>query len=591
VGQPLALRAGGARWWLAPGCGGPGGAAEALFGPQGLRLAEWRADGRATLLKHGPHRSVYRVVLSGLDFHVKHDHPANARGRLRALVRPGKARREYVRMLAVARRGIPTPVPLAAGESGAGGGPRSSYLLTYTLPDVRPLHGFLESTLPGLAPGRRTRVRQRIAAALGGLLARMHAAGVTHRDLHPGNLLVRLDGSDEPRLWLIDLDAVRLGRPLSWRARRANLVVLNRYFVLRATRADRRRFWRAYHAVWQGTGAPQRDTARRRSRDLERGTRESNLHFWRRLDRSCLAANRHFRRVRAGAVTGHAVSDLPAEALAALLADPDEPFRRPGVRVLKASPSSRVVEFDLPGPDGPRRVIYKRIAVTAWSDPWAALLRPTAALRSWVLGHGLRLRGLPTPRPLGVWHRRGWGLPREGYLLTEKVDGAVDLAARAAQLAEMPAAERRPAVRGLARELARLVRALHQRRLSHRDLKAANILVQAGQGRGEGGGAAAFPYSISRAPVPAGALWLIDLAGVRRHGKLERSRRARDLARLHASFLCHPAVSRTDKLRFLRDYLGWGLHGRGEWKEWWGEVEAATRAKVERNRRSGRPLA
>ena len=91
--------------------------------------------------------------------------------------------------------------------------------------------------------------------------------------------------------------------------------------------------------------------------------------------------------------------------LAPLLADPDEPFRRPGVVVLKDSPSSTVIEFDLPVGGVTRRVIYKRFAVTRWTDPWAALFRPAPALRSYVMGHGMRLRGLPTPRPLAVWHR------------------------------------------------------------------------------------------------------------------------------------------------------------------------------------------
>ena len=62
----------------------------------------------------------------------------------------------------------------------------------------------------------------------------------------------------------------------------------------------------------------------------------------------------------------------------------------------------------------------------------------------------------------------------------------------------------------------------------------------------------------------------------------------RNLARLSASFLATPAVTRTVRLRFLLGYLG---RDRASWKTWWKEVAAATRAKVERNRRLGRPLA
>ena len=83
-----------------------------------------------------------------------------------------------------------------------------------------------------------------------------------------------------------------------------------------------------------------------------------------------------------------------------------------------------------------------------------------------------------------------------------------------------------------------------------------------------------------------GPFRLIDLVGVRRHRRLGRRRRIQNLARLHASFYRHPFLTRTDKLRFLRTYLQWGLSGKGGWKGWWREVERATEAKAARNDRS-----
>src|SRR5262249_3834583 len=154
-------------------------------------------------------------------------------------------------------------------------------------------------------------------------------------------------------------------------------------------------------------------------RALEKGTWESNYRFWRSRDRRCRATNKYYRHVCSRGTAGFAVTDLDAAALDALLADPDEPFRRPGVRLLKDSPSSTVAEPDLPVAGVSRRVIYKRFRVTTWRDPWAALVRPSPALRSWVQGHGLRERGLPTARPLAVFHRRRHGLSYEGYLVTE----------------------------------------------------------------------------------------------------------------------------------------------------------------------------
>jgi hypothetical protein len=253
--------------------------------------------------------------------------------------------------------------------------------------------------------------------------------------------------------------------------------------------------------------------------------------------------------------------------MASLLADPDAPFRQPGVTLLKEARSSTVAEFDLVTPGAVRRVIYKRFRVTAWSDPWLAFLRPSPALRSWMNGHGLRERCLLTARPLAVLHRRRGVLPYEGYLLTEKIPEAVDLHRFLTGLATLDEDERRPCLRRQIEQVARLVCELHRRQVSHRDLKASNVLVNGKDA------------------------WLIDLVGMTPYRQLPRRRRVQNLSRLHASFIRSASLTRTDKLRFLRVYLQWGLLGREGWKAWWREIHTATQAKVQRNARNGRPLA
>src|SRR5262249_15728300 len=152
---------------------------------------------------------------------------------------------------------------------------------------------------------------------------------------------------------------------------------------------------------------------------------------------------------------------------------------------------------------------------------------------------------------------------QEGYLLTEKIPDAVDLHAFVDDLGRLSPGQRRGILRRLLDGLARLVRELHRRHLANRDLKAANILLQAQEDP---------------------ALWLIDLVGVTRPRRLSRARRVQNLARLNASFLTHPGLTRTDRLRFLRVYQQWNLFGRHRWKRWWREVEEASQAKAARNR-------
>jgi tRNA A-37 threonylcarbamoyl transferase component Bud32 len=579
----IELTTGNMRWRIAPEH------RELLLSDDGLRLEEWLQNGQARIVKHAAHRTVYQVRLPGLHFFLKQNRIPDARARVREWLRPGKALAEYERALAVAERQVPTYVPLAAGvpcRSGTG----ESFLLTHALEETRQLNTFLEQELSDWPEPRRTRLRQRIALALGDLLARMHDAGIVHQDLHAGNLLLHLDQDDRPRLYLIDLQAVRLGPPLNWRASRNNLVLVNRWFILRASRTERLRTWHAYCAsrsARAGQGAVSRCVCPHRLREVEEHTLASNRAFWRGLDRRCLETNRRFHRITSPGVIGHAVTDLRSDVLEEMLRDPDMPFRQEGVKLLKDSRSSTVAELELPLSGVMQRVIYKRFRVTSWLDPWLALVRPTGAMRSWVLGHGMRLRWLPTPRPLLLLHRKRGRLLHEGYLLTAKVQDADDLHAFMKRMMSLTSAERKEQMRPVLEQVARLIRGLHQRRLSHRDLKATNLLVSR---RTDGPVQSSSAEPLDHWPLTNSRVWFIDLVGVRRHWRLGRRRRVQNLARLNTSFLGHPAVTNADLLRFLLIYLESGLRGRGDWKSWWRGIARATRAKITRNQRTGRPL-
>ncbi|MFL5241491.1 MAG: lipopolysaccharide kinase InaA family protein [Gemmataceae bacterium] len=563
-----------------------------LLNPDGLRLEEWLSSGAAKIVKHGPHRTVYRVDLPGLGFYIKHNRLPNARACLRGLLRPSKARMEYDRALAVAARGVPTITPLGMGAN-AGWKPGESWLLTLALEDAEPLNDFLESTLPGLPLARQTALRQRIGKALAALIARMHDAGIRHNDLHAGNLLLRVENDDRPRLYLVDLHAVHLGRPLGWRASRNNLVLLNHWFSMRANRADRLRFWKAYCQAraasgivpfFAGLATP--GARPELAKNLERLTWKSNLRFWRNRDRRCLANNRYyrkmFRRESAGlpGIDGMIATDLQEQAIQGLLVDHQAPFHQVGTILLKDSRSSTVAEMTMPIEGVMCSVIYKRfIGTKRWRDWLADWFRPLPVLNSWINGHGLRERCLPSPKPLAVFQIYKGLSNLDGYLVTAKIPDAVNLHDFVAGLGFLPPIEGRSSLRQSIDQLARLVREMHRRKVSHRDLKAANILVQTPRSDFQG------------LNVDFGPFWLIDLVGVRFHRWLSNGKKVKNLARLHASFHSHPALTRSDKLRFLRTYLQWGLFGRSEWKTWWREIERATRAKIARNERSGRPLA
>lgn len=562
------------------------------LGPNGVRLEEWVRDGRAVVVKQGPHRIVYRVALPTGVFYVKHNLTPDRTTWLRQLVRRSKGRREYESALEVAARGIPTAMPLAWAQQRGMFSNGESMLITRSLDNTEPLNAFLQQTLPTMPAGRRAFLRQKVAQALGRFLAQLHHAGIRHNDLHAGNLLIRLDVDDLPQLFLIDLNDVQFGAALTWRQCFDNLVILNRWFVMQAARSDRMRFLLSYlraRPLPLSAGSDPRDPLFRWwLRRLEQMTWQSLQTHWRRRDRRCLLDNRYYRRVDCPHATGYAVTDLDGDLCAQLLADPDAPFRRADALVLKESATSRVVEFIgiVNGQKTP--LIYKRFAVKKSSTPWTSLVRPPPALRSWQQGQGFRERGLPTARPILVLHRRRHGLLFEGYLLSAKIEQAVHLHDLLDKLNTLAADQRQRMLRARIDAVAQAVRELHHRHVSHRDLKANNILLATRAGQAQ----ARPPWpEPSLLPMTRANVWFLDLVGVAARGRLSHERRCQNLARLNASFHWRPELSRTDRLRFLRAYLQWGLFGKQTWKRWWRDVALATQAKLDRNERHGRMVA
>ena len=290
---------------------------------------------------------------------------------------------------------------LAIGDRSLTGGP-GSYLLTQTLPDTE-ASNFVDLVLPTLPPSRASCIRQTLSVALARLLVRMHDAGITHHDLHAGNILVRHGNNDAAELFLIDLHAVALGPPLDWDQARANLVMLNGWFIMRAERSDRLRFWKEYYRLRQEIFPPPlRGTAwvvdsHELAQELEHTTWQANLRFWQRRDRRCLEVNRYYQQVLSGPFTGHAVRDLDVDELAHLMQEPDKSFQRPGVVLLKDS------RTDGCGAGYGRRRVRRRVILGGSASPVhrsvADARARSSAMRSWIHGQGLR-RGLHANDPV-----------------------------------------------------------------------------------------------------------------------------------------------------------------------------------------------
>ncbi len=546
-----------------------------LFGPQGPHLDSRCEHARVRVVKHGSHRTVYRIELPDRAFYVKQ----YRRGRLLAglghLVRRSASRREWHQAAEIARRGVPTIRPVAWAEEVRGGLVRDHYLVTEAIQPASTLEQYLLDQLPRLAPDAQRTMRRKILASLARFVAAIHQAGIFHNDFHVGNVLVRLDTLEldaaradrPPELHLIDVPGVRFSGPLKWPASRRSLVMLNAAWRERTRRSDRLRFWRIYLAERPELELPEERAA---VAQLERASRDYSRRVARRRDKRALRTNRDFAALGGPLGEAHGVADLSRTELSRLLEDPEELLRRNLHRPVKLSRTKWIVRAELPLDDRPVRVAYQRYRPrNRWKAFWG-IFRRSRALRGWRLGHALLLRGIATARPLAVcdvrrpWHRR------QSYLATEWIDGAENLHQYGWRLAgENPPQRLRRAAR-CAESLGRLIGRMHAWGITHGDLKAANLLVVE---RGE---------DIQT--------YLIDAEDVRIARRLTLRRRARDLARLATSITAHPWVSQTILRRFLRSYVRQFPPGSIAWKPLWREVARRSRRLIRRKHRRGQEV-
>jgi len=350
-------------------------------------------------------------------------------------VRGGKARRELAIAQALAERGLPAPVPLAAGEQRRSGRLLADYLLVAPLADAEELGRVWRES--GDAPA----LRRSLAEGFGALVRDLEEAGLEHRDLAPNNVLVRR--GDPPTLLPIDFERARLGPPQGRTprsadrsgpgrgagARRRALARLARRVGREASAAQRLRFLRGYA---RGDPARARSWWRAVARELPRQARRDLRHWL----RTATVPGRRFSRIDAAAGGGWE---------GFLRRDPagDEPLP-----VLLAA-TARAAERGAPGARG--RVGADPEA-PLWCVAYPALSRRSLA-RLWaqaqVLWDGWRL----VPRPVALL-RRG----QATVLLLERAPGARSLAGPAEGLAGQPAGATSPAVRVLVDHLEALGR-------------------------------------------------------------------------------------------------------------------------------------
>jgi tRNA A-37 threonylcarbamoyl transferase component Bud32 len=287
-------------------------------------------------------------------------------------------------------------------------------------------------------------------------IARLHAAGLSQRDLHLGNFLV-----GQGRIWTIDGSAIQTRpwrRPLSVGPSLSNLALFGAQFdrddgyaVLQALPTYcRTRNWSPQPA-WQPKlqSLMRQQRIRRLGKRSRKMTRSSTAAMARKRWRHYILCDRRWYR----------------PACEILLKDPDR-FIECGT-LIKAGNTSTVARVRFEGED----LVIKRYNLKNGRHFLRRCLRPSRALQSWRNAHILDLLAINTPRPLAMVEERWGPLHLRAYYISAFQPGST-LASYWRR--DWTAEDRRDAPLDA---LQRLLQKMADAQICHGDCKASNLMV------------------------------------------------------------------------------------------------------------------
>ena len=507
---------------------------------------------RSVVLKQGRARIVWVEEVSGAPYCFKEYLCAKATDRIAAAIRGTRARREWERLKRLFESSVPVPQPILwADTPGAGGWVVTRYL-TNTLPLSEAVERKGEFT-----PEARRRVAERLGDALG----RMHRAGARHDDLHPGNILVRMEPT-HPEPFLVDLHQVALRRSFSWGARLRNLGRLLGGLQDKLEPSSKQRSLKSYLETlsdWNPPFEVEREARRSMGNAIEKFARRDFEKRWRKRLDKCQEAGKRFHRARAKEYTGWVRAEWDSPELLSRLENPNAWIESEDCRVLKHTPSTTVACGRLP--DAGLKFFIKRYNRKSIWERTKNLFRRSRSMKVWRSGFALELLGIPTPEPVCAIEKRRGPFLLESFILTEWVEEGIGFDDFYRERCSPDAANPLSAQdrRSLEREIARLFRRLHAHGISHGDLKGRNVLLD--------------PH----APAPFDPR-LVDLDAMRLRPVRFQRERINDLSRL--LFSVYPLPSTLRLVRFFREYAKYDPTLWRDRRNWWKKIDRRTRKKL-----------
>jgi tRNA A-37 threonylcarbamoyl transferase component Bud32 len=242
-----------------------------------------------------------------------------------------------------------------------------------------------------------------------------------------------------------------------------------------------------------------------------------------------------------------------------------ELFLRKDCKTIKSEKKIRVVRLPLRIGPTVKSVYVKQHNALSFRHRLASFFCQSAALRSLSGAATLLKEGYATARPIAAVDYRRRGVLIQSFYLSEEIAGAKTISDYwLKELLSLTGIEGQLKRRAVLRNLARLIKSLHERRIYHNDLKASNILA------------------LDRGPAAGDMFSLIDVQGVRKCFYLSKRRRIKNLAQLNRTLGNH--LSKTQKLFFLKVYGGDQISHRRKQRHLVRSILKETRRQIIRER-------
>ena len=423
---------------------------------------------------------------------------------LKYIVSPSKGKKEFLIASQLEKRNLKIPKPMGWMERIRKGFVGESYYLSEAI-------GTGVSFIEEVAKSKEPHAIIELAMTV----RKFQEAGLFHRDLHAGNFL--WDGDS---LFLTDLHRTKIVKFLSLNQRLWNFAHL--FHSLRTTWGEREQL-QFLDRYFEGMsdGSKKREILFQRIYPTMDRLRKRQ---WRSRTKRCLKESTEFRVQKEKGICYFHRRDFPLDRLKRVMEEHQALVRERSSSLVKYSPEVIVSILNNEG---------ERIGIKQFCHPhfWGRVkeyFRRSKGLKAWIAANGMRVRGIPSLKPLALVEKKDRIGLRESFLFMEAP--AEDQEMDRYILEGFEGLNRK---RFFIKTFARWLDGLHKMSLYHRDMKTCNILVSEKEETWD--------------------FHLLDFEDIRMGEKVNQKKLFRNFLQLNTS--TPNVMTKVDRFRFFREYL------------------------------------